>query len=84
MKKNASKRQMHEAFGYSDPDRDCSDWFNDSIAAEYLDYRSMGCLCCDHNISLKTRAEGAPHRANEIHIKCEKGHLLVVAVMKED
>ena len=83
--KKASKRQILGAFGYSEPDRDCPDFEIDSIAEEALNYRSLGCLCCDNKTCLKPQqAEGAPHRANEIHLRCDKGHTLVVAVLKED
>ena len=83
--KKASRNQMLGAFGYSEPDRDCPDFYNDSIAGKSLNYRLLGCLCCDHNTCLKPpKAEGAAHRANEIHLRCDKGHTLVVAVLKED
>ena len=76
---------MLSAYGYSDPDRDCPDFLCDSLAGEYLTYRKMGCLCCDYKTCLKDpSADGAPHRANEIHLRCDKGHCLVVAVLKED
>lgn len=83
--KKASKRQILGAFGYSEPDRDCPDFDNDSVAGESLNYRLLGCLCCDNLIDLKPAdSEGATVRANEIHLRCDKGHTLVVAVLKED
>ena len=83
--KKASKRQILGAFGYSEPDRDCPDFDNDSVAGKDMNYRLLGCLCCDNLADMKPLdSEGAALRANEIHLRCDKGHTLVVAVLKED
>jgi hypothetical protein len=81
MKKTASKSQMLGAFGYVEPDRDCPEFNNDSIAGQDLKYRLLGCLCCDNLEGLHDKEE--PLLAvNEIHIRCKAGHILIVAVLK--
>ena len=83
--RKASKNQMLGAFGYSEPDRDCPDFDNESVAGKDLNYRLLGCLCCDNLRDLKPpQAEGAALRANELHLRCDKGHILVAAILKED
>ena len=72
------------SFGYSHPDKECPDWACEgTIAEEALNYRELGCICCD-NLKQLGNKEDPPLRANEIHLRCSKGHTLIVGVLKED
>ena len=75
------RQQMLGSFGCSHPDFECKDWDNDSFAAQdALNYKILGCACCDNLIS----SEHPPLGNNKICIWCDKGHRLVVGVLKED
>jgi hypothetical protein len=81
LKKTASRAQMLGAFGYAEPDRDCPDFDNDSFVGMDLNYRLMGCQCCDNLEGLHNQKEPLLS-ANELHIRCKAGHRLVIAVMR--
>ena len=74
------RQQMLGSFGYTNPDHECNDWENDSLVGDCLNYKTLGCVCCDNLIS----SEHPPLGNNKICIWCDKGHRLVVGVLKED
>ena len=80
MKKKASRNQILGSFGYAMPDKYCEDFVNGSIASNDLNYRLLGCLCCDN-----LKSEEHPSHCNKrICLSCGKGHTLVAGVLKED
>ena len=76
---------QHDSFGYSTPDKTCPHWANEGYEhlTQALGYHSLGCMCCD-NLEQLGDKEDPPLRANEIHLRCSKGHTLAVGVLKED
>ena len=78
-----ANQQILSSFGYGEPDRECTDFENDSLlVGDILNYRGMGCMCCDNLHNLK---EDSPMLAGDvIYIKCVKGHRLILGVLKED
>jgi len=66
-------------FGYCDADETCPDYKNDVFEA--LPYLEWGCVQCDH---LKNLKESPIARGNELHVSCDKGHILLLFVAKDN
>jgi hypothetical protein len=71
---------LASTFGYSIPDEYCPDWNGDMHLQRAIGYRSVGCMCCN---SLEGQQKPML-RNNKISLECNKGHTLVVGVLKED